>query len=227
MGALIGKDLLVTIGGVPIAGQRECSLSFDRDNIDITCKTDWAADAGEVGLGLRRSVTGFGNWRVTAGGVIFAGDSAIGQLQTAMLNAATVTVQFNLGAGQTYSGEVHITRLEQSGSLGDVATYSCDFQGAGSLNEDEPAVYQPATFVTENFVYVSGTAGAGEYTDDGAIALADTPIAGSVTVLADNYTINAGSGDDEYTILGDAITLGATIVAAHAWVRVSYSVEPA
>ena len=234
MGVLIGKDLIVstTVDGAPkrIAGQRECSLSFDRDNIDITCKNDWTPDSGEVGYGMKKSVTGFGSWKVSCGGLIVSGDTAFGILQQAYLNATTVMIQFSLGADQSYQGECHITSLNSSGALGDAATYTAEFAGAGSLTEIVPAVQ--TVEITDQFVAGAAAVTGSVYTAAaGVCTLSATPEVGlgqPVVVKANGVPLlttgDVGyDADTGYTRAGAVVTLGTDVKAATPWIWVSYT----
>ncbi len=121
-----GADVLISVGETAVAGQRDCTLSMNGDEIDTTVKTN---------QGWKTSLQGLKDWTMDLDFVNYLGESAASQktLKNAFMNGTTVNVSMTFGTDDIYSGEAAITSMSLSGQMSDVSTASLTLKGAGAL----------------------------------------------------------------------------------------------
>lgn len=126
MAKIRGVDVLVSIKSgsnyITIGGQKDATLSFDSDTINITTKDDgdW-----------RQFLAGLKSWTLSCDALYIDGDAAQIALQNAFANAQTVEVKMSKAGSFTTTGNAIVTHLEFGAPLEDAFTASVEFQGTG------------------------------------------------------------------------------------------------
>lgn len=188
-----GADVLLKIGGVAVAGQRDASLSMQGDKIDTTTKTN---------AGWKTSLQGLKEWSISLEAVNYYGEIAASQraLKKAFINAENIQVVLAFGEEEVYMGEASITSLNMSGPMADVSTASLTLDGASELTcEFAPilssfSLNSAKTTVTMNF--------------DGNLALnIEGDVKSAISIAADGETYEALGESDSASISGKVLTI--------------------
>ena len=122
-----GTDLLLYVGGVPVAGSTTHSLTLGSETRDTTNK-DTAKWRTVLGGRLTWAISGSG---------MFAFDAAYGysELNALLVAGTVVTLKFSTEVtGDTYwTGDAIITKIDLEAADGQNTTYSYEFVGKGVL----------------------------------------------------------------------------------------------
>lgn len=125
-----GLDIILTINGNIVGGQRNATLNREAEVIDITNK---------VSAGWTENMTSVKSWSIEGDGIFVVDDTALDAIETAFLEGSFVTVKVadeNWG----YTGKGVITDFPIEANYDDAATYSITITGSGALtkvdNED-------------------------------------------------------------------------------------------
>lgn len=125
MAKVKGMDVVLSIGGNQLGGQRNATLNRSAELIDVTDKTSanqW-----------KENLSGFKEWSIDCDGLYIVSDTAYGALVTAFNAGTAVTV--TLGDGTlTYSGSGYITDFPLEAPYDDGLTYSVSITGTGALS---------------------------------------------------------------------------------------------
>ena len=137
-----GLDIILTIGGNVVGGQRNATLNREAETIDITNK---------VSGGWTESMTSVKSWSIEGTGIFVVDDDALDAIETAFLNGSWVTVQV-ADDSWGYTGRGVITDFPIEANYDDAATYTITITGSGALTKIEHTVtYTAVTPVgTEN-----------------------------------------------------------------------------
>lgn len=120
-----GLEVLISIGGTVVGGQRGASLSMSADELDITDKTT---------EGYKAYLVGLKEWTISCDGLVCTDDTGYQALFTAFLNGDVVQVQFKQEDGSFgYGGPMVISSMDFDAQYDDAVTYSCELKGAGAL----------------------------------------------------------------------------------------------
>lgn len=146
--AVLGKDLMLFVGGKAIALATSCKLSMSAETIDTQSK--------DSGIWTEKDIKKL-SWNCSSENLFSADASAnsYDKLFELMLAREPIEIKFGIpansdsgelpAAGWTlpttgaYSGTVLITSLELNAPDGDKATFSAQFEGTGALAKDKPA----------------------------------------------------------------------------------------
>ena len=124
MDAILGKNLIVSVGGTAIAGAKSCRLQISGENIERASATD-ATDAT-----WREFIAGRKTWTVACDHLLPRTGTPL-RSSAAMVNTV---VTLTVGVGQdTLSGSALVKTWEVSGAVGTLAVGSFQFQGSGPL----------------------------------------------------------------------------------------------
>ncbi len=137
---MVGKDLLIAMGGRVIAAQRTCNLNIQQDTIEV---------CSPVSGPWREYIPSTLGWTVSCDGLIYAPEYA-DELMEVLISRQKVRLSY-------YDPELRIVRsgyaiptgLQQGASISSLATYALTFQGSGELGE------VPYEDVTIDFRYTS------------------------------------------------------------------------
>ena len=119
----LGNDIMVSIGGEIIGGQKDCSLNRESTTADVTTK--------ESGMWSEEEITGL-SWSVDLSGFVTTDYEKIDKLQEAWRNAEQVDVKYGK-PGRYEQGKAIITSLSTNSAAKDKTTYSLSLKGYGSL----------------------------------------------------------------------------------------------
>jgi len=119
----LGNDIMVSLGGEVIGGQKDCSLNRESATADITTK--------EAGMWSEEEITGL-SWSVDLSGFVTTDYEKIDKLQEAWRNAEQVDVKYGK-PGRYEQGKAIITSLSTNSAAKDKTTYSLSLKGYGPL----------------------------------------------------------------------------------------------
>jgi len=123
---MLGKDLLIAIGGRVIAAQSTCNLNLQQDTIEV---------CSPVSGPWREYIPSTLGWDVSCDGLIYAPEYA-DELMEVLTSRQKVRLSY-------YDPELRIVRsgyaiptgLQQGASISDLANYSLTFLGSGELGK--------------------------------------------------------------------------------------------
>lgn len=120
-----GIDIVIKIGGKPVAGQQNASLTRSMVPINITNKItgDW-----------QESLSGLRSWRVGCGGLYVLNAESLQALEDAFMNNEEVEVSLTIGE-KNYFGRALITDYPLSSIFNAQFKYNLSLLGVGALNE--------------------------------------------------------------------------------------------
>nr|DAN61008.1 MAG TPA: major tail protein [Caudoviricetes sp.] len=122
-----GLDIIVSVGGKAIGGQKNCKLSIKADSIDTSTKTsgDW-----------KRKISGAKEWSATCDGFYYTGDEGYDAAVDAVLNSTAVDVIIaNKGNTVGFKGKAYMSGLDLEADYEDATTYDLTFEGNGKLEK--------------------------------------------------------------------------------------------
>ena len=120
-----GLEVLISIGGTVLGGQRGASLSMSADELDITDKNT---------VGYKKFLVGLKEWSISCDGLVCNGEEGYEALFNAFINGDIVEVQFKQKNGTFgYKGPMVIASMDFDAQYDDALTYSCELKGAGDL----------------------------------------------------------------------------------------------
>ena len=118
-----GKNLLIKIGGVTVAGSTSCEIDSD-------CETKEIASPNSAKW--REYITGRCGWKITCGYLLNATGESIKQVLR-VGQKASISVETPDEAHMT--GMAIITQVNETGSVGNLAKGAFSFLGTGPLQE--------------------------------------------------------------------------------------------
>ena len=119
----LGNDIMVSLDGEIIGGQKDCSLNRESSTTDVTTK--------ESGMWSEEEITGL-SWSVDLSGFVTTDYEKIDKLQEAWRNAEQVDVKYGK-PGRYEQGKALITSLSTNSAAKDKTTYSVSLKGYGPL----------------------------------------------------------------------------------------------
>ena len=122
-----GLEVLISVGGKVLGGQRGASLSMSADELDITDKNT---------TGYKKYLVGLKEWTISCDGLVCNGEEGYDALFEAFINGDIVKVQFKQKEGDFgYEGDMVIASMDFDAQYDDALTYSCELKGAGDLSK--------------------------------------------------------------------------------------------
>lgn len=122
-----GLEVLISIDGTVVGGQRGASLSMSADELDITDKNT---------TGYKKYLVGLKEWTISCDGLVCAGEEGYDALFNAFIAGDIVKVQFKQKEGDFgYEGDMVIASMDFDAQYDDALTYSCELKGAGDLSK--------------------------------------------------------------------------------------------
>ena len=123
---LHGRDLILSINGVAVAGAKSCEVSVSSGSTEVSSPTDgqW-----------RHYIADRKEWSVTCG-VLFVDDSQTHPLTDPKAMVGTeVTLRTAMRDGSDYlQGSAIVTAWRVTGTVGNLMQGTFSFRGNGSLN---------------------------------------------------------------------------------------------
>ena len=131
---VLSKSILVKYDGKIIAKATSFSLQVDKEEIEIS-----HLQSG----GWKEAIGGKMSWSVSADafvtrGAVTSGETDYHALMLELMDddiPAEIILTSNVTGDKFYSGKALITSISQSGSTGEVLTYSVSFSGNGPLQQ--------------------------------------------------------------------------------------------
>lgn len=131
---VIGVDVIVEIGTgatAAILGQRNASLTYGAEMIDMTVKADWP---------YKSSIPGWeGPWTISCDGLLMAGGAnGIAGLINLIKGRTLVNIQVTVGdSGEEFTGTAWMTNVQMNSPQDGEGTMSCELTGEGELTATE------------------------------------------------------------------------------------------
>ena len=120
---ILGRNLIVSIDGVPVAGSKSCQFQISQNFINVCSPT-----ASRV---LNKKPTTY-DWSMSVDCLI--PNSAIPEVLTDVLIEGTrVLLTFTDGSGYNRAGFAYVKSCEEYGSVGSLAKFSASFEADGAL----------------------------------------------------------------------------------------------
>ena len=120
---ILGKNLIVSLDGVAIAGAKSCQLEMTRQFLQTCSPTE-----SQV---LEKIPTTY-DWSISCDGLIPASSLTSG-LEDKLIAGTKCFIIFTDSIGNNRAGFVYVKSCRQSGSVGSLATYSVAFESTGRL----------------------------------------------------------------------------------------------
>lgn len=118
-----GRNLIVSINGTPVAAAKSCTLTVSQDFLQVCSPTTSRV--------FNKIPTTY-DWSISVNGLIIS-SSAPKNLVQSLVNGAEVLLTFEYNGTQLQAGLAFIKSIEQSGSVGNLATFSASFESNGEL----------------------------------------------------------------------------------------------
>jgi len=241
---VLGKNLIVSLDGIPIAAARTCKLNLEQEFIEACSPAD-----SRVIL----SIPTLYRWGVSVDGLVgYIGNEYSSVLANRLKRGTKCLITFTDNVLQQRAGWVYVKNFDQTGTVGSVATYSASFQPTGPLYDYgtvNPSTMQNNLTLTAinidigyNFDSESHTLGTGitTVTEETLFVRVNTdwvlynlPFADVVTAITnrDTATLNAkvwAFGNSQYPM--DTITLpenttASIVMNANATVKSIYRLQ--
>jgi TP901-1 family phage major tail protein len=127
MAAVLGRNMILSVGGSDVTGQTDGTLTLTGDTVDVTVKSD---------AGVTAYLQSREGWTFDASGILDdEADTGWVALYTAF-NAQTVAAcVFTTPAAATWTGNAYVTSLEITGPSDDTLSYSVSLQGTGAITK--------------------------------------------------------------------------------------------
>ena len=129
-----GTDLRVYHGAAALGRATECTWSVDMETTSVIHKdsTGNFAENDPSTLSWTASCSGFISEDTTVGGNTVIDQTA---LQDAVIARTLLTLKWTTGTSteRYMTGTAYITSYQESGSVGETATYTVNYTGAGAL----------------------------------------------------------------------------------------------
>ena len=119
----LGKNLIVSIDGVAVAGAKSCQFQISQNFINVCSPT-----ASRV---LNKKPTTY-DWSMSVDCLIQSSTLSV-SLVDKLIAGTRVLLTFTDGSGQNRAGFAYVKSCEESGSIGSLAKFSASFEADGAL----------------------------------------------------------------------------------------------
>lgn len=122
---VLGRNLIVSLDGMPVAGARTCTLNLEQEFIEACSPAD-----SRVIL----SIPTIYRWGVSVDGLVsYVGNEYSSVLSDRLKRGTMCLLTFTDNVFQQRAGWVYVKNCDQTGTVGSIATYSASFQPSGPL----------------------------------------------------------------------------------------------
>ena len=118
-----GRNLIVSLDGVAIAGAKSCDIDIQQDFITACSPT--------YGRTMEKIPTTY-DWGVSVGCLIPSSTLSVSLIDK-LIAGTKCLLTFTDGSGQNRAGWVYVKDCKESGSVGSLATFSASFESTGPL----------------------------------------------------------------------------------------------
>lgn len=119
-----GRNLIVALDGVAIAAAKTCSLDLDQSFLEA---------CSPVSGRTHTKIPTTYNWGVSVDGLIADNSTPTVDLEDKLIAGTKCLLTFTDGSGNRRAGFVYVKSCKESGSVGNLATYSASFESTGPL----------------------------------------------------------------------------------------------
>ena len=150
-----GRNLIVALDGVPVAGAKSCQFQISQNFIKACSPTE--------GRTKRKVPTDY-DWSMSVDCLIPSSTLSV-SLVDKLIAGTRVLLTFTDGSGQNRAGFAYVKSCDESGSIGSLAKFSASFEADGSLYKYTG--YTPDAFkegdkvqirvINENVIYIFNT----------------------------------------------------------------------
>ena len=147
---ILGKNLIVSIDGAPVAGAKSCQFKISQDFINVCSPSSSRT--------LNKIPTTY-DWSASVDCLIPSSTLSV-SLADKLIAGTQVLLTFTDGSGQNRAGWVYVKNCDESGPVGSLATFNASFESSGEL-------YKYEMYTTNDYAhgasvrisYVSGVPG--------------------------------------------------------------------
>ena len=120
-----GLEVLISIDGTVLGGQRGASLSMSADELDVTDKNT---------TGYKKFLVGLKEWSISCDGLVVLNEQGYDALFNAFIAGDVIEVELRKEDNSFgYKGDVVISSMDFDAQYDDALTYSCELKGASAL----------------------------------------------------------------------------------------------
>lgn len=120
-----GRNILIKIGATNVACAKSCKININQSFIEVCSPTD-----GRV----KEKVPTDYSWGMSTDGLVSLQTDVI-NLASILKNGTKVRVFFiDAQTGQGFTGMAYIGSVDESGSVGNIVTFSASIEGSGALD---------------------------------------------------------------------------------------------
>ena len=134
---ILGRNLIVSIDGVPVAGSKSCQFQISQNFIQACAPTN--------GRTKRKIPTDY-DWSISVDCLIPSSTLSV-SLVDKLIAGTRVLLTFTDGSGQNRAGWAYVKSCDEGGSVGSLATFSASFESDGALYKY--TTYNNGTFAQE------------------------------------------------------------------------------
>lgn len=120
---ILGRNLIVSIDGVPVAGSKSCQFQISQNFIQACAPTN--------GRTKRKIPTDY-DWSMSVDCLIPSSTLSV-SLVDKLIAGTRVLLTFTDGSGQNRAGWAYVKSCDEGGSVGSLATFSASFESDGEL----------------------------------------------------------------------------------------------
>lgn len=123
-----GRNLIVALDGVALAAAKTCSLDLDQSFLEA---------CSPVSSRTHTKIPTTYDWGVSVDGLVANNSDPTVSLQDRLIAGTKCLLTFTDGPGNRRAGFVYVKSCKESGSVGNIATYSASFESTGELYDYE------------------------------------------------------------------------------------------
>lgn len=131
---ILGKNLIVALDGVAIAGAKSCKLNMSQSFLEVCSPTE---------ARVMEKVPKTYDWSMSVDCLIPSSNISV-SLTDKLIKGTKCFITFTDGSGQNRAGFVYVKNCDESGNVGSLATFSASFESSGALYKYEINI--PTTF---------------------------------------------------------------------------------
>ena len=124
---ILGKNLIVSIDGAPVAGAKSCQFKISQDFINVCSPSSSRT--------LNKIPTTY-DWSASVDCLIPSSTLSV-SLADKLIAGTQVLLTFTDGSGQNRAGFAYVKSCEESGAVGSLARFSASFESDGALYKCE------------------------------------------------------------------------------------------
>ena len=120
---ILGRNLIVSIDGVPVAGSKSCQFQISQNFLTVCSPTE-----GRV----KEKIPTDYDWSVSVDCLIQNSTLSV-SLVDKLIAGTKCMMTFTDGSGNRRLGFVYVKSCDENGSIGSLATFSASFESTGAL----------------------------------------------------------------------------------------------